>query len=113
VATLLGLTGALKGQVILTMEEPLAMKLASAILMGIEVTEYNEMAESGVCEMVNMIAGEASRRLHELGYPCDLSVPSIIRGDQLEIGMQPRIPIFLIRFATEYGPVQMLLGLES
>lgn len=112
VATLLGLTGAIKGQVILTMEEPLAMQIASAILMGIEVNEYNEMAESGVCEMVNMIAGEASRRLHELGYSCDLSVPSIIRGDPLEIGMSPKTPIFLIRFATGFGPVQMLLGLE-
>lgn len=112
VASILGLTGALKGQIVLTIEERLAMKLASAILMGTEVNEYNDMAESGFCETVNMIAGEAARLLHELNYGCELSVPSIIKGAGLEIGFQPRVPIFLVRFSSNYGPVQMLLAIE-
>ena len=113
VATILGLTGSIKGQLVFTMEEPLAMKLASSILMGAPVNKYNEVAESGFCETVNMVAGEAARRLGELGFQCELSVPSILRGNSIEIGFQPPVPIFLVRFTTKYGPVQMLLALQT
>lgn len=112
VATVLGITGDIKGQIILIIDEKMAMKFASAIMMGEPVNEYNEIAESGVCETVNMIAGDASRRLQELGYVCDLSTPSAIRGKSIKFGFSPQIPIFKINFSSDWGPVQMIVTLE-
>lgn len=113
VATIIGITGALKGQLIVGIDEAMAMKFASAIMMGTPVEEYNEFAESGVCEMGNMIAGEASRRLHDQGYTCDLSVPSIVRGESVEIGFFPKSPLFSVTFTCEWGKIQIIIKLEG
>lgn len=113
VATLIGLTGELKGQIVFALNEPMAMKFASAIMMGMPVEEFNEMAESGVCEMANMIAGAAGRHLQEIGYTCDLTVPSLVRGTAVELGFTPHTPLFAVDFSTEWGPLKLIIRVES
>lgn len=113
IATILGITGALKGQFILVLDEAMALKIATAILMGVPVTTYDEVAESAVSEIGNMIGGEASRQLHEIGHICDLTVPAIVRGKEMEIAFYPASPIFVISFDCEWGPVKLILRFEG
>eukprot|EP01156_Anaeramoeba_ignava_P010388 Anaeramoba_ignava/a479589_6.p2 GENE.a479589_6~~a479589_6.p2 ORF type:complete len:157 (+),score=1.84 a479589_6:844-1314(+) len=113
IATILGITGAFKGQFVIALDEPMALQIASAILMGIPVTEYDEMAESAVCEIGNMIGGEASGLLHENGYICDITVPSIVRGKDMEISLYPHAPTFIVHFECEWGPVDLILKFAS
>lgn len=113
IATILGITGAYKGQFIIVLNEEMALKIATAILMGVPVTEYNELAESAVSEIGNMIGGEASRLLQEKGFVCDLSVPSIARGKEMEIAFYPASPLFSIRFESEWGEIKLILRFEE
>lgn len=112
IATIYSFTGEVKGQLVLIMDESMALQIASAILMGMPVTEFDEMAESSVCEMGNMIGGEAARQLVELGYTCDLSVPSIVRGLNMELGFYPREPKIMMKFASALGPISVLIRLD-
>ncbi len=109
VATLLGFTGSLKGQLVISLNEKIAKGFASAILMGVPVEEFNELAESGVCEMVNMVGGKALANLLEQGYTCDLSVPSIVRGKMVEIGFVPKTPMFAADFSSDWGPIRIMI----
>ena len=113
IATILGITGTLNGQLIIALDENMALKIASAILMGMPVTSYDEVAESAVCEIGNMIGGEASKFLQEAGYTCDITVPSIVRGEGMEIAFYPASPLFVIKFDCEWGPVQLILRFEN
>ncbi|MBU1107717.1 MAG: chemotaxis protein CheX [Candidatus Riflebacteria bacterium] len=113
IATILGITGDLKGQFVIVLNEDIALKIASAILMGIPVTVYDEVAESAVCEIGNMIGGEASRLLQEQGHFCDITVPSIVRGKEMEIAFYPVSPLFVISFNCEWGSVKVILRLEN
>lgn len=113
IATILGVTGALNGQFIIALDESIAIKIASAILMGMPVTTYDEVAESAVCEIGNMVGGEASRLLHENGFTCDLTVPSIVRGKEMEIAFYPPAPLFIIHFTCEWGPIHLTLRFET
>lgn len=113
IATIIGFTGALKGQIVVSIDDSIAMKFASAILMGVPVETYNEMAESGVCEMANMIGGASLRLLAEIGYICELSVPSIVRGESIELGFLPRTPIFAIDYSSSWGPVAIIMRVEE
>lgn len=113
IATILGITGALKGQFIIVLDEAMALKIASAILMGVPVENYDDVAESAVCEIGNMIGGEASKQLQEIGYVCDITVPSIVRGKEMEIAFYPAAPLFVINFVCEWGPVRLILRFES
>ncbi len=113
IATILGITGDYKGQFIIILDEGMALKIASAILMGVPVTTYDEIAESAVSEIGNMIGGEASRLLQESGYICDLSVPSIARGKEMEIAFYPASPLFSIKFESDWGEIKIILRLEE
>lgn len=113
IATILGISGDLKGQFIIVLDEAMAMKIATAILMGVPVTTYDEVAESAVCEIGNMIGGEASKLLHDTGRVCDITVPSIVKGIEMEIAFYPAAPIFVVNFTSEWGPVKLILRFEQ
>lgn len=113
IATILGITGDYKGQFIIILDEEIALKIATAILMGVPVTSYDEIAESAVCEIGNMIGGEASRLLQEGGNVCDLTVPSVVRGKEMEIAFYPASPLFSVRFESEWGEIKLILRFEE
>lgn len=110
-ASIIGITGALKGLVVLSLSESIAIKFASAILSE-NIEKFDELAESGTCEMINMIAGEASRLIHSLGYSCDLSIPSMIRGQMLEIAFAPHSPVFSVLLESAWGEITLIIKLE-
>jgi chemotaxis protein CheX len=112
VAAILSFTGSWKGQLVLVMEEIMGMKIASAIMMGMPVETFDEVAESGVAEITNMVGGEAARRMVEIGLSCDMSVPSIIRGNDMEIAFFPKIPRQLASFSSDWGPLQVMIRME-
>ncbi len=91
----------------------MALKIASAILMGVPIETYDEIAESAVCELGNMIGGEASRLLQESGFVCDLTVPAIARGKEMEIAFYPASPLFSIKFDSEWGDLKVILRFEE
>ncbi len=113
IAAILGITGDYKGQFIIVLNEDMALKIATAILMGVPVTTYDEIAESAVSEIGNMIGGEASRLLHDGGFVCDLTVPAIARGKEMEIAFYPASPLFSIRFESEWGELKLILRFEE
>lgn len=108
-ASVIGFTGTIKGQIIMVVDEPLAFKITSAILMGMEINEYNEMVASSVCEMINMIAGETARQLTEKGFNIEVSVPSLINGQNVEIFLQRNVPVHLFNFSTQYGKLELYI----
>lgn len=100
-----GISGGFTGQLILILDEAMALKLASASLMGVPVTNFDKMAESAVCELGNMIGGSAGKRLLEIGYDCDITAPVIKRGREVDTAG----PTFAAKFECEWGKLQQLL----
>ncbi|OGK11543.1 MAG: hypothetical protein A2W80_17010 [Candidatus Riflebacteria bacterium GWC2_50_8] len=109
VATILGVTGAFKGQFIILIDEAMAMKIASASMGGVPVPTYGKLAESAVCELGNMIGGEASKRLLESGYDCDITSPRIVRGEEIVITSAS----FVSKFASEWGELQLIVKFDN
>lgn len=88
VTVLLGVAGAIHGHMVLSMDEPLAIRVASAMMMGAPIQQFDELGKSAVCELGNMITGNAMTKLANLGYPCDTTPPSIVIGRGVAIQMQ-------------------------
>ena len=55
-----GVTGVLKGQVMLVFNTEKAKKVASSMMMGMPVDTLDEMATSALCELCNMIMGSTA-----------------------------------------------------
>ena len=52
-----GVTGELKGQVLMAMSEESARFFAEKMMMGMQIDELNDMAVSALCELSNMVMG--------------------------------------------------------
>lgn len=62
-----GMTGQLSGDIIFGIAEQVALKIVSAMMGGYVITEMDEMGQSAISELGNMISGNASTILSNQG----------------------------------------------
>lgn len=80
----IGLTGDLHGQAIISMEQTMACKVASTMMGGMPA-EMNEVTKSAVAELGNMIIGNAVTLLSKENVMLDITPPSVLTGDNIHI----------------------------
>lgn len=112
VNTVIGVTGEVLGQVILSMDTSTAMKFASVMLMGLPVTEMDEMTKSAVNELGNMITGNAATGLSENGFLCNLTPPTLFMGKDVMISTKD-LQILVIPLSTPYGDLNLNVALRQ
>lgn len=76
-----GIVGDLRGNVIYGIDMECAKKIASTMMMGMPVNELNEMAQSAISELTNMLTANASIGLSDQGITIDISTPTLMYGD--------------------------------
>lgn len=82
---IVGLMGQLQGQVIFSMDKPVAFQIASAMMMGMTITELDEMSKSAIAESANMILGNAATILYGKGIKIEITPPSLMMGNNIQI----------------------------
>lgn len=80
-----GVTGVMKGQVLLVMSEDNAKALASKMMMGMPVAELDEMACSALGELSNMIMGNTATLFSTQGILMDITPPISLHGKNLKL----------------------------
>ncbi len=84
---MLGITGQLHGQIILAMETGIAKELASKMMMGMPVSELDDMARSALGELMNMMMGNAMTVFSEMGIMLDITPPTIFLSSDLSLNV--------------------------
>ncbi len=77
---MLGVTGEMKGQVILCFKKEIALDIASKMCM-MPITEMSELAQSAICELCNMILGNAATVFSTKGILIDITPPTTCQGN--------------------------------
>lgn len=93
-----GLTGGMKGQVIIGMTEQKAKDTASVMMMGMPVNELDTMACSALGELGNMIMGNTSTIFSTMNIVFDITPPLSMLGYDLKLQTDStaiRIPIII------------------
>lgn len=80
VAIMIGITGEMKGQVIMAFTYEDALLVASKMMMGMPVAELDDMATSAISELGNMIMGNAATIFSTKGIVIDITPPTLCRG---------------------------------
>ena len=80
VAVLVGFTKEIRGNVVYNMDEETAKFIASTMMMGMPVADFDEMAQSAISEMSNMLTVTAATNLASLCREVDISTPSLTVG---------------------------------
>ncbi len=85
VSIIVGFTKGLRGNVVYNMSDETARFIASKMMMGMPVDELNEMAQSALSEMSNMLTANAATNLAAMGMEVDISTPSLTVGKDFKI----------------------------
>lgn len=85
VAVIVGFTKEIRGNVVYNMSEDTAKFIASTMMMGMPVESFDEMAQSAISEMSNMLTANAATNLTALGLEVDISTPSLTVGSDFHI----------------------------
>lgn len=76
----IGMTGEMKGDIVFGLHEDVALKLVSAMMGGYQITEMDEMTQSAISELGNMISGNASTILFNQGVRVDITPPKLVQS---------------------------------
>jgi chemotaxis protein CheX len=71
IVIMIGVTGEMRGQVMLSFEDPIACDIAGKMMM-MPVQELDEISTSAICELGNMIMGNASTVFSVEGIGIDI-----------------------------------------
>jgi len=111
VTALVGVTGSVVGMVLYSMSEETARGIVTRML-GQEFEEFDELAQSGIGELGNVITGRASVLLAEAGYPSNITPPALVVGKgTLVTTLDLNRLVFAL--TTELGPLEIHVVLKA
>jgi chemotaxis protein CheX len=85
IAVIVGLTGRIRGQVVISLSKDTALSVASLMMGGMPVAELDDLSKSAISELGNMIMGNTATILASRGIGIEITPPSLLLGDRIVI----------------------------
>ena len=111
VTVLLSIIGQIQGVALYGMSFITALGLVSRML-GQDCKEFDNMAQSAIAELGNVITGRATIKLSEVGYITNISPPTLIQGQGLQISTLDFSRI-VVPLTTDLGEIVVHLALRE
>jgi chemotaxis protein CheX len=110
---IVGLTGNIRGQVIFSMNKEVALLIASKMMFGMPLTELDDMSKSAISELTNMILGNTATILFNKGIIVEITPPSLLMGDNLQITLNKMKTISIPLIFNQGGILQIDISVEN
>ena len=112
VIIIVGIVGAIKGNVVygLTLEN--AKKIASTMMLGMPITDLDEMAQSALAELTNMLTANAATIFSTNGINVDISTPTLLHGNNMSAKMSSNQVLCIQLLANEI-PIEINVAFEG
>ncbi len=111
VTAIVGLTGDVEGRILLDMNIQTALAVASAMNEE-QLPSWDDLAKATISELANMITGQAVTKLSELGFSFDLTPPSIITGQNMEIS-SGQVEALIVPLELPLGKVEINVAVRE
>ncbi|SHJ83859.1 chemotaxis protein CheX [Paramaledivibacter caminithermalis] len=85
IVILIGITGDIKGQAMLSFDESMALKVVSKMMGGMEIKDLDDIGKSALSELGNMILGNSATLLFNIGVEIDITPPTLMTGENLSV----------------------------
>lgn len=110
--SVIGIVGNIRGNVAYSMSENTAKNIVSAMMMGMPVTEIDDIGKSAIGELSNMITGHASVALSDNGYKINITPPLIMVND-CNSSIVSYIETIAVEMETSAGKIEVNIGIEQ
>lgn len=111
VTVMLSLIGQVQGVVLYGLSIATCLGLVSR-MMGQEFTEFDNLGQSGIAELGNVITGRATIKLSQAGYTSNISPPTLIIGKGVTISTLDFARI-VVPLTTDIGDILVHLALRE
>lgn len=109
----IGIFGDLSGAFVMSISKSAAKKIVANMINSDDVSDLNEYAKSALSELANIIAGNASGKLHEMGINGDIAPPNTFSGSNVELSIPSTGKSLMIPIETKLGKINMSLYLKD
>ena len=111
VTVLIGLSQDIRGNVAYGLSDECARNIASTMMCGTPVPQFDELAQSAISELVNMVTANAATKLEGLGKTVNISPPTLVTGENIKARIS-QVQTLAIEFVTSAGTIELNVGLE-
>jgi chemotaxis protein CheX len=112
VTALIGLSGGTRGNIAISMDEGTAKKVASIMMADRPVELLDDMAQSAISELANMLSANAMTIVGQNGVSMQVSPPTLITGEKISCVVS-MVQSLNVEIFTEAGMIEINIGLES
>ena len=112
VIIIVGIVGAIKGNIVYSIDIENAKKIASTMMMGMPVIELDEIAKSALSELTNMLTANAATRFSVLGIPIDISTPTLLHGNDISLKMSSN-QVLCIELLADNIPIEVNIAFDN
>lgn len=81
IIVIIGLAGDIKGNIIYGMTVEDAKKIASIMMMGMPVENFDELSQSAISELINMLTANVATNFSNDNIFIDISTPTLVQGE--------------------------------
>lgn len=113
VAVIVGMTGKLRGQVIMSLSIKTAMSIASIMMGGIPIDRFDDMPRSAIAELGNMIMGNTATILYSKGLGIEITPPSLLMGEKITVSQSSMKTICVPLNLEGNGKITIDISLEN
>ena len=111
ITVILALVGMVNGNVLYSLSSETAVALAG-LMLGEKLESFDNLAQSGIAELGNVITGKAGVKLSASGYESTISPPTLVVGKGITISTLDR-PRLVVPFQSDYGSITIHLALRE
>ena len=109
VNVVIGVTGGAKGNIVLSMSFAMADQIASAML-GKQIRTFDTAAANAIRELGSVICGNALVQLNQQNIICDLTPPTLIKGNNIRFANVVG-PTIHLPFILSFGEIRLSISL--
>jgi chemotaxis protein CheX len=113
IAVVISVNGDLNGAVIMSFSKDTAKRIVEDLLKKDNVTEFTQAAKDVLSELANMIVGNVSGRLYEMGLNEDLAPPVLVVGSSTDLSIPDIDNPVKIPINTELGTIDLNILLRD
>ena len=100
-----------EGSIIVNMDTATALRIAG-VLTGENNDSLTPYSLDSLCELANVIAGNASSKLNDLGYDFKIEPPRVLEKEKIS-GETLDLEIFQVPLITDYGEITVNVAMRT
>lgn len=111
VICIVGIVGDIKGNVVYSIDSEDALKIASTMMMGMEIKALDEMAKSAISELTNMLTANAATCFCDIDINVDISTPTLLHGENIVVNMSSD-QVLCIELKADGIPIDLCIAFD-